>query len=588
MGAKDICYAYFNPLGKALFKVYRGIGVDMEAANMQTHPQVYLSVVGFLAILSAVASLTILSTVIFLLGGRVLISPLLYLIFSLPPVFVLMIGIVFPKIVASNRISGLKTEIPYASMYISVMARGGLSPYASLLRLRRMDLLPRLRDEIERIQRIVLSTGLDPISAMEKAAKVIGLKDYKDLLLGYASTLRTGGDVLHYLFSQTETMFRKMATRIKAMGENMGNLLEAYTIVGILGALGLYMMFVVSFSLPQAGGQLSPETFFMFSFIILPIVSLVFIYLGDTLQINYPVSSWKAYLALAASAPVGLLLATQMVIPFLYPELPILVFPALRDFVVFVQSLLNFTEGCEPALGLAFSLIAVAVPVVIVDRHYSKEEKGILQGITSFFRDLVENRKTGLSPEKCIQILSNRDYGRFSKHLKRISAELGWGFPLHKVFEDFKKNVQNWLALVNIYLLVDTIAVGGGTEESLETLAEFSESIRMIEQERRALLAPLMIVPYIGALLLTATTTMFLTFFRDMSSIAGTTIPFVSLGRTLLTPLVFHSFMFGLVTGKLVSGRVSSGFKTAIYLTIASLLGIWITTHFTFFSIGGG
>ncbi len=586
MGAKDLCYAYFNPLGKALFKAYRGIEVDMEAANMQTHPQVYLSIVSFLAILSAIASFTILSTIIVLLEGIVLIPPLFYLIFSLLPVFVLMIGIIFPKIIASNRISGLKTEIPYASMYISVMARGGLSPYASLLRLRKMDLLPRLRDEIERIQRIVLSTGLDPISAMEKAAKVIGFKEYKDLLLGYASTLRTGGDVLHYLFSQTEGMFRKMAARIKAMGENMGSLLEAYTIVAILGALGLYMMFVVSFSLPQAGGQLSSETFFMFSFIVLPIVSLVFIYLGDTLQINYPVSGWKAYLALVASAPLGLLLTTQMVIPFLYPELPILVSPALRDFVVYVQSLLDFQGGCEPSLGLAFSLIAAAIPVVIVDRYYTKEEKGILQGITVFFRDLVENRKTGLSPEKCIEILSNRDYGRFSKHLKRISSELGWGFSLRKVFEDFKKNVQNWLALVNIYLLVDTIAVGGGTEESLETLAEFSESTKLIEQERRALLAPLMIVPYIGALLLTMTTTMFLTFFRDMSGIAGTTIPFVSLSRTLLTPLVFHAFMFGLVTGKLVTGRVSSGFKTAIYLTTASILGIWITTHFTFFSIG--
>jgi flagellar protein FlaJ len=588
MGAAEFCYAHFNPLGKALFKAYKGIEVDMEAANMKTHPQVYLSIVGFLTILSAAVSLTILSTIILLLGGWEYISPLLYLIFSLPPFFVLMIGIAFPKMIASNRISGLKTEIPYASMYISVMARGGLSPYASLLRLRNMDLLPKLRDEIERIQRIVLSTGLDPISSMEKAVKVIGLKDYKDLLLGYASTLRTGGDVLHYLYSQTEAMFRKMATRIKAMGENMGNLLEAYTIVGILGAMGLYMMFIVSLSLPAAGARLSPETFFLFSFIVLPIVSIVFIYLGDTMQINYPVSSWKTYLALAASAPLGVFLATQMVIPFLYPELPIMI-PALRDFVLYAQSLLNFTQGCEPALGLAFSLIAVAIPVFIVDRYYSKEESGILQGITSFFRDLVENRKTGLSPEKCIQILSNRDYGRFSKHLKRISSELGWGFPLHKVFEDFKKNVRNWLALVNIYLLVDTIAVGGGTEESLETLAEFSESIKLIENERKALLAPLMIVPYIGALLLTATTTMFLGFFQNMTTIigGGTTIPFISLGRTLLTPLILHSFMFGLVTGKLISGKVSSGFKTAIYLTIASLLGIWITTHFTFFSLGG-
>ncbi|MEM2110812.1 MAG: type II secretion system F family protein [Candidatus Bathyarchaeia archaeon] len=588
LGVKDICYAYFNPVGKFLFKVCRGIDIDMEAANMKIHPEVYLSIIGLLTLISTIIPLTFLVIIPqILLGGRVLINPILYIVFTLPPILILMLGIMFPKIIASNRISGLKTEIPYASMYISVMARGGLSPYNSLLRLRNMELLPKLRDEIERIQRIVLSTGMDPISAMEKAAKVINLKDYKDLLLGYASTLRTGGDVLHYLYSQTEVMFRKMAARVKAMGESMGSLLEAYIIVGILGALGLYLMFVISFSLPQAGGRLSAESFFMFAFIILPIVSLVFMYMGDTLQINYPVSTWKSYMVLLGSIPIGLFLVTQMVVPFLYPDTPLPRIPAFTDFVANVSYQLNFAEGSEPAWGLALALIAVAVPVVIVDQHYSKEEGGILQGITSFFRDLVENRKTGLSPEKCIQILSNRDYGRFSKYLKRISSEIGWGLPLRQVFDDFKKRVRNWLALVNIYLLIDTIAVGGGTEESLETLAEFSESTKLIEQERKGLLAPLILVPYIGVFLLTSTTTMFLTFFRDMSSLAGTSVPFVSLSRTLLTPLIFHSFMFGLVTGKLVTGRVSSGFKNAIFLTIAALVGIWITTHFTFFKIGG-
>jgi len=583
VGLEDFCYAYFGKLGRALHKMSPGIEHDMEAACMQIHPHVYLSIIFFAIIVSAAASYGALLILLWLIGalsGQAIVNPIVYAIFSLPPLIVLLVGLTMPKISASNRISGLKTEIPYASMYISIMARGGLSPYAGLLRLRRIDLLPKLRDEIKRIQRIILATGTDPISAMEKAAKVVNVKDYKDLLLGYASTLRTGGDVIHYLYSQTDMMFRKMASRIRAMGEHLGNLLEAYIIIGILGALGLYMMFIISLSLPQAAvGGLSEESFLLFSFILLPAVSLAFMYLGDMMQVNYPISNWKPYTALLASIPIGFFLAAQMTIPF-FADTPLFILPALRNLTILIRQTLGFPEGSEASIGLAISLIAVALPVAALDQHYSSEERGILHGITSFFRDLVESRKTGLSPEKCITILSRRDYGKFSKHLKLISSEISWGLPLQKVFEDFKRKVKNWLALMSIYLLVDTLSVGGGSEETLETLAEFSESMKLIEQERRSALAPLTIIPYIGALILTATTTMFIMFFRDVTSITGATIPFIRLNKILLTPLIFHSFMFGVTAGKLSTEKVSSGFKIALYLTLLSLAGIWLTVNF--------
>ena len=198
----------------------------------------------------------------------------------------LLMGISMPKLIASNKISGIKNEIPYASMYLSVMTSGGLSPYASLLRLRDTELLPKLKEEIGRIERIILSTGMDPVSAMAKAAKDLGLKEYAELLLGYASTMRTGGDVLHYLYSQTESMFKRMALRIKAMGDRMSLLMEGYTIIAILGALGIYMVFIVSLSFPQFQA-LPPETFFFFSFVLLPGVSIAFLYFADAMQINY-------------------------------------------------------------------------------------------------------------------------------------------------------------------------------------------------------------------------------------------------------------------------------------------------------------
>jgi flagellar protein FlaJ len=426
-----------------------------------------------------------------------------------------------------------------------------------------------------------MSTGVDPVTAMEQAAKAIELKDYKELLLGYASSVRTGGDTLHYLFNQTYGMFRMLTTKVKAKGESAAMLMEAYTIIGILGVLGLFLMFVVGMSLPTAGMSLSTEQFFLFSFVVMPLLSFLFIFVGDSSQFNYPISNWKPYYVFFATLPFGALLATQIILPFFNPSFAIS--PLFPQFMTWVAKAMNLSEGCEAAVGVTFTLIFIAFPSYIADRMTAGRDSNLLDGVSQFLRDLVETRKSGLSPEKSIEALSQREYKGFSRHLRNISTKLNWGYPLRQIYEEFAEKVKNWLALINIYLLIDTIEVGGGTEQSIESLAEFSESTKQLEAEKRAALMPLMIVPYIGAALLTGTTVMFLGFFT--SSNLGVSVPAMMLNKTLLTPLALHSFTLGLVTGKITSGRVSAGFKHAILLSLVSLGGIWLVSNM---DMGGG
>jgi len=586
LNIRDFCYARFGWLGRGLFKAMPGFEKDLDSAYMKIHPEVYCSIVGFIALVSVMVTFVVgvlnyvgfFPPLPFLPANIIFFSPFIAIV----PLIVIVGGVFIPRTVASNRISGLKIEIPYASMYISTMTSGGLSPFESILRLRRMDLLPNMQKEVERIDTIVKSQGLDPVTAMEQAAKVVDMNEYKQLLLGYASTVRTGGDTLNYLFNQTDSMFRHLSTRIKALGENMGMLMEAYTIIGILGVLGLFLVFVVGMALPSVGGNLSPAQFFMFSFVVLPMLSVVFIFFGDAAQISYPISNWKTYKIFAAFLPFGLFLGSQMVLPAFSDSF--IIFPPIYNTLLSLRDLLNLAEGTEAALGLGITLIFIAIPGAIADSVLVGREGRILQGITHFLRDLVETRKSGLAPERCIHALANRDYGAFSKYLKTISMKLNWGYPLRKIYDEFRYKIRNWLALVNIYLLIDTIEVGGGTEKSLETLANFAESTKQLEDEKQAVLLPLTIVPYIGAALLTGTTVMFLQFFTSMSGL-GVSVATVTLYRVLLTPLALHSWVLGLVTGKIVSGRVSAGFKHSILLTLVSILGIWGVSNM---SMGGG
>jgi len=582
-GLDNFCYARLGSFGRALLRLHGGIVDELDAANMRVHPIAYLSQVFFTTLLtSAISGVLILLYIlkippmVFLAG--ILPMPLLFpVIVAAIPLGVLGFGLAYPGLKSSSRVSGLKSEIPYAFMYISVMVSGGLNPYAALLRIKDVKLLPKLREEIGRIQALVLSQGIDPVSAMEKAARVINLKEYKELLLGYASAVRTGGDIFHYLYQQTDGMFKKMASDIKAVGENLGLVMETYIIVSVLGALSFYMFFVISMSIGEGVGlALSPWSFFLFAFILLPFLSGIFLFLADITQMNYPSPNTKTYLILFASIPIGVALVMLTVIPF-YPGTPFMP-QFLTPLITSTRQLLGLAPGTEAAVGLAISLSLTVVPAMVMDYMNIRSESSILSGITSFLRDIVETRKTGLSPERCIKSLADRSYGDFSKHLKMINLRLSWGEPLSKIYEDFSRKVKNWLSLINVYLLVDAIEVGGGKEESLETLAEFAESTRALENERKKLLRPLLFVPYIGAVLLTATVILLLQFFTSTPGAMGPSISLADLNRILLTPLILHSFMIGLVAGKVSSGRVSSGFKHGIFLAIAALVGIRLAT----------
>ena len=579
MNTRDFCYQNFSWLGERLSRVFKGLENDLDAAAMKVHPDVYLSVVGAGAMATLIVP--ILLALIWLLGlwpdvptlpmnGLVMIPASLLL-----PLVVVILGIIGPKTGATNRIAGLKTEIPYASMYISVMASGGLSPYESLLRLRGFTLLPQMQQEVARIETIALSTGVDPVTAMERATKQVNIPEYNELLLGYASSLRTGGDTLHYLHNQTKNMFLGLSSRMKAMGDNMGMLMETYTIIGILGVLGIFLMFVIGLSLPMAGVNISPEQFFLFSFIGMPFLAFLFIYASDGGQISYPISNFKTYLVFLCFLPIGAFAATQFVLPFF--DKSFIIVPQMPEMIVWIRTTFGFAEGTEAPIGLGIALILMCLPGAAVDYLLVERDKSIQSGVVQFLRDLVETRKSGLNPERCIDALAGRNYKGFTPFLKMINMKLNWGYPIRQIYGEFQGKVRNWLALMNVYLFIDTLDVGGGSVESLESLASFAETSKRLEDEKRALLMPLIIVPYIGIALLVGSTVMFLSFFAGANM--GVSIASAMLYKTLLTPLCLHAFTLGLVTGKMTSGRVSAGFKHSIVLVLVSIGGIWAVAY---------
>ena len=84
------------------------------------------------------------------------------------------------------------------------------------------------------------------------------------------------------------------------------------------------------------------------------------------------------------------------------------------------------------------------------------------------------------------QVANDGAHQYFVPSRARISMKLHWGYPMRKNCVEFREKTRNWLALVNIYLLIDIIEVGGGTEQSLDTMANFVESTKHLEDEKKS------------------------------------------------------------------------------------------------------
>jgi flagellar protein FlaJ len=498
------------------------------------------------------------------------------------------LGYAIPKIAAHDRASKLDLEVPFAGTYISVMATGGLSPYASLRRLKDCSLLPNISKTVKNIEVDVQIRGLDPVTAMEESAQHLPSRDYKDLMMGYASTLRTGGDVIHYLLVRTETMFRDLVTKVRAFGERAATLMESYIAVSILTTLSLTIIYMTSIAFQGFWtGVFTAESFLLYSYFLVPAISILFVYLSDSQQLSEPVSEWGPYKVFLATLPFTIFMLLTMFVPFAAPDIAPAFAKPFADFITLIRSTLGLERGFEASIGLGLALLVGTIPAAVAHSYYTSRGKGVEHEVTNFLRDITEARKTGASPERCLENLAGRDYGKFTKQLSTTSRQIRWGLSFKVIYETFKQKVKSWLALINIYLLVDAIDVGGGTPETLETLTRFSEMLSSLEKEKKAMLRPLLIMPYIGAGILLFSTIIFLGFMRFvLYSFGHQAMPFSQFATLLLPPLVLQAYLTGLVTGKISSGTLSTGFKHAIILVVAAivliLLSNYLTIPFTF------
>ena len=542
-----VSYRIFGRFSDRLANANPWLRGEILRSNMRITPEGLISLALFGSVLSGVAFVAELGL------AFVTADSLLLLIagaFAAAPPLVFLLIMRSPRISQGSRAAALENELPYVVGFIVVLAGGGITPIASLRRISKMtEIFPNAAKEAKRILLDIDVFGLDPVTALEKAADTTPNRAFSELLYGYTTIIKTGGDMTSFLNNKLKEIYEGRAAKVKKSTETIGTLAEGYvTITSVLG-ISLFVLFQAQALISHNSSGIQGEE--AFGLLGVPAFSILYIYLLNSVQARYPYVDYRPYKAFAFSAPLGALV-------FFIP-LPT---------GLFVRA----------SLGL----IAATVAPTVVEFRAARERNALERALPDFIRDISEGRKIGLSPEQTIQSLADKHYGLLSKHVSKMSSQISWGVSTVKVIATFVSEVKSWVTREAGLLLAEVIDVGGGTVRSFSDMADFTRKMWDLESEKRSALRSYIFINYFAAIMVVVTTFIMVYFvstpisFGATGTVAAPKPAGVSSATVdlLLSVAVFESWFIGLVAGKMGEGNTAEGFKHALALVVIALVSV--------------
>lgn len=561
----------FDRIAKSIIRAFE-LERALASSMIRTHPLVYgARSVGY-TVISILVGMSVVSLAI-ILGSNIVVLVSLLMIGILIPIAVFTIFIAYPVIMRSRRKSLTESELPFLASYASIMARGGVSLARAMEAFRRSQLFQGLRMEAQEFFRRIGLFGRDPITALEEIASYHPSQVFRDFILGYVITLRTGGDIIHYLETKTEDFFRRQGEMIRQMVQRLGVFIEIYMLVSVLGGISLLVLFTSTGGIQgaQVGGGYSgmdPMVLILYDFLGLPLFSAAIMYAAHTAQPRWGVGFRETlYTALFSALFAPILYLTVIIVTGGY-----LVYSGIFT----RQSVLGQVTGISAAL------LTVSIPTWLAYRRATKGLRGLERSAASYIEDVSELRKTGLSPEKSLIEASKRDHGPLNPIVRRLALALSIGIDIEDAVRMSLQNTRSWLLRVMFRFTIDSIKVGGGSPEVFYLLARYSASISEAYERLKSSLRLYVIMPYIGAILFLIVSVVYLSLViaRPIPGFGGV-VDIASIHRLNMiasTASIVNSWIMGLVAGKISGLSIGEGFKHASLITIVSTIVLWIFT----------
>jgi len=372
------------------------------------------------------------------------VHPALLAVMAIPAV-----PLAYPKLklrsMVGDRRRGLEDELPFFTVFASILQNVGISLYNSLLAVVGKGVFRQIEKDALLVKRDVEFFFKSPVEAIEDVGRRHPNEKMRTLMLGYTSEWRSGGDMSAYLDAKADDYLKDMEFRWKQYAERASDIGE--TTISLLFVFPM-MILMAAFIFP---GQALTMTSLVLAVVVPLLTVAVFGFVHSSQPKTYNVIRGDVRVALAAAA------------------------------IGFAAAYLTQTPVwlCIAA-SLAAATALYGATVVLQMREINAMEKALPQ----FLRDVTEYRKMGYDIVKAIiRIAEENTYNPvFDALLKSVAKQLSLGVRMAEV----DVPTRSWLTKMCFFLLAQVVESGGGTAKCLETLTNFTNHVVRVKRETRS------------------------------------------------------------------------------------------------------
>jgi len=268
--------------------LFKQLNAALPKSGIQMPKRNYDSLIVFLSTLSAFLGLLIVVFINIYLKLNIF-SFLAFLIFApvLSFIIVFLIGYFYPIQKMISRRTSIETNLPFVLVHMGSIASSGIPPSAVFKLLSKFKEYDVLAEEMNKIVVNMEVFGLDPVSAMREVAKRTPSEKFKQILLGFVSTIESGGSLKVYLKNMSEqTLFYWRMKRQKYL-EQLSTYAEFYTGILIAAPLFIISLFsIMNMIEPNIAGFGILSLMKLSIYILIPLLNIAFIVFLSTTQVE--------------------------------------------------------------------------------------------------------------------------------------------------------------------------------------------------------------------------------------------------------------------------------------------------------------
>ena len=272
---EDICTSIFGRAVKPYLEYFEELKYKIKQAGMKYSVEGYISILLFASLITFTFAAMISFFLMTYVGGMdtyVITTSIIVGTWSSGAVFFL--GYYYPTMKSSNIKNRIEKELPFSVIYMATAASSEINTedLFKILSVRE----GYVGMECKKIYNGMHMLGMDPLTALTKAANRTPSSRFAELLWGIISVVGQGGNVGGYLTDKSKEFMGHYRRSLADYSKQISFYTEIYITLIIVGTL--FFIVLSSIMSPLVGGDiLIMQTFLVFVFI--PLISVGFIVL---------------------------------------------------------------------------------------------------------------------------------------------------------------------------------------------------------------------------------------------------------------------------------------------------------------------